>query len=63
MLFAQSKGMTPVFKTFEATNEWKELTFSFDSFGTDGKDIMLVVIAGGPAPGAFELFVDEIRLR
>ena len=63
MLFAQSKGMTPLFKTFEATAEWKEFVFPFDSFGTDGKDIMLVVIAGGPAPGAFELFVDEVRLR
>jgi hypothetical protein len=51
MLFAQSKGMTPVFKTFQTTGEWQEFSFPFESFGTDAKDIMLFVIAGGPAPG------------
>jgi imidazolonepropionase-like amidohydrolase len=63
MLFAQSKGMTPMVKTFESTAEWKEFSFPLASFGTDGKDVILILIAGGPAAGPFELFVDEVRLR
>jgi hypothetical protein len=63
MLFARSRGMMPLVQTFATTAEWKEYAFPFQAFGTDGRDIMLFVIAGGPAAGPFELFVDEVRLR
>ncbi len=63
MLFAQSKGMVPLFKTFQTTGEWKEFVFPLESFGTDGKDLLLLLIVGGPAAGAFEIVVDEVRLR
>jgi hypothetical protein len=43
--------------------EWKEHVFPFQSFGIDGKDVMLIVITAGPAPGTFELLVDDVRLR
>jgi len=63
MLFAQSKGMMPLIMSFQTTGEWKEFTFPLESFGTDGKDLLLLLIAGGPEPGMFEIFIDEVRLR
>ena len=63
MLFAQSRGMTPLVQTFQTSSEWKEFAFPLSAFGTDGKDVLLLLIAGGPTPGSFEMFVDEVRVR
>ena len=63
MVFAQSRGMTPATRFFEATGEWKEFVFPWSAFATDGKDVIMVIVAGGPAPGPFELFIDNVRLR
>ena len=63
MLFAQSKGMTPMIRTFQSTAEWKEHTIPLAAFGTEGKDVVMLIIAAGPAAGAFELFVDGVKLR
>ena len=63
MVFAQSRGMTPLIKTFTAGAEWSEVRFSWADFGADGRDILGVVFAGGPQPGAFDLRVDQVRLR
>jgi imidazolonepropionase-like amidohydrolase len=63
MLFAQSRGMTPLTRTFQSTPEWKEHTIPFTAFGIEGKDVIMLIIAAGPAPGAFELFLDGVKLR
>ncbi|HLL81756.1 MAG TPA: CIA30 family protein, partial [Longimicrobium sp.] len=63
MLFARSKGMTPQVRTFVAGPEWREVSFSWADFGTDGKDVMGVVISGGPQPGPFAFLIDQVRLR
>ncbi len=63
MLFAQSRGMTPITRTFDVTEAWKEYTFPFSAFGTDGKDIVMIIVAGGPAAGPFEFFIDNVRLQ
>jgi imidazolonepropionase-like amidohydrolase len=63
MLFAQSKGMTPMTRTFQSTVEWKEHTIPLAAFGAEGKDVVMLIIAAGPAAGAFELFVDGVKLR
>ena len=63
MLFAQSRGMTPLMRTFQSTAEWKEHTIPLAAFGTDGKDLVMLIFAAGPAPGGFELLVDGIKLR
>jgi hypothetical protein len=63
MLFAQSKGMMPLTKSFASSAEWKQYTFPLESFGTDGKDLLMLIISGGPAPGRFELLVDDVRFR
>ena len=63
MVFAQSKGMMPLMQTFVAGPEWKEYTMPWQSFGTDGHDVMAVIFAGGPQPGAFAFEVDDVALK
>jgi imidazolonepropionase-like amidohydrolase len=64
MLFAQSKGMQPIMRTFVAGPEWTEHTFRFTDFdGVDGKDVMGVVFAAGPGAPAFTFRLDDVRLR
>ena len=63
MLFAQSRGMTPMTRTFQSTAEWTEHTIPLAALGTDGKDVVMLIIAAGPAPGTFELFVDGVKLK
>jgi hypothetical protein len=33
------------------------------AFGTDGKDMIMLIFAAGPAPGTFEFFIDNVRFR
>jgi len=63
MVFAQSKGMMPLMTTFVAGAEWTEVVVPWQTFGTDGKDIMAVIFSGGPAAGTFAFQVDEIALK
>ena len=63
MVFAQSKGMMPLMQSFVAGPEWKEHVMSWQSFGTDGKDVMAVLFAGGPQPGAFAFEIDNVALK
>lgn len=63
MVFAQSRGMTPLVKTFTAGPEWTEVKLAWSDFGIDGRGILGVVVAGGPQPGPFDLRVDQFRLR
>lgn len=41
----------------------REHVFPLASFGTDGKDLLMLLIVGGPGPGTFDLLVDEVRIR
>jgi hypothetical protein len=63
MIFSKSKGMLPMVQTFVAGAEWAEVTMPWKSFGTDGKDIMAIIFAGGPQGGTFAFQVDEVALR
>ena len=63
MLFLQSKGQIPMMRTFVASTEWKEHVFPFADFDTDGRDLMGVVIAAGPAQGPFAFRLDDVRFR
>lgn len=63
MVFAQSKGMQPLIRTFVAGPEWREVSMAWTDFGVDGRDIMGIVVAGGPKPGAFSFRVDDFGLR
>lgn len=64
MIFAESKGYTPLMQSFVAGSEWKEFVFPFSAFnGIDGHDIMAFMVVGGPQPGPFALQVDDVRFR
>ncbi len=64
MLFAQSRGMTPVTRDFVAGSEWKHVSIPFSAFdGLDGKGVLGIAFTGGPTPGSFTLQIDEVVLR
>ncbi len=63
MIFAQSKGMTPVDQSFVAGSEWREHVFPWSAFGLDGKGIMAIIFTGGPKVGEFSFQIDEVVLK
>jgi imidazolonepropionase-like amidohydrolase len=64
MIFSQSRGQIPLVQSFDAGAEWKEITFPLAAFdGIDGHDVMGIVFAGGPQPGAFAFQIDGVRIR
>ena len=64
MIFAESKGYTPLVQNFVADSAWKEYVFPLSAFGgIDGRDIMALMFVGGPQPGLFRLQIDDIRFR
>jgi hypothetical protein len=64
MLFAESKGGTPLVQSFTPGAEWQEFSLPLAAFGgTDGRDIRAILFVGGPRPGAFSFRIDDVRLR
>jgi hypothetical protein len=64
MVFAQNRGFQPITRLFTASSEWKQIRFAISDFdGIDGRDIMAVIWAAGPSPGAFEFLLDEVRFE
>jgi hypothetical protein len=62
MVFSQSRGQMPIQQTFTAPAEWTQVSIPFAKFdGIDGKDLMAVVFAAGPKPGAFSFQIDAVR--
>ncbi|HEX5720215.1 MAG TPA: amidohydrolase family protein [Thermoanaerobaculia bacterium] len=63
MLFATSLGRNPALKTFEAGKEWTKYTFPISDFpGVDPSGLMGIFFGVSPAPRAFEIRVDDVRL-
>ena len=64
MLFTQKSGPIPLTQTFTAGAEWKQFTFPISSFeGADGHGLSAVIFAGGPTPGSFEFYLDEVHIE
>lgn len=64
MIFAQSSGYRPAQQNFTAGPEWQRFTFPLKSFnGTDGHDIMGLFLGSSPAPGKFDLLIDDVRFE
>jgi imidazolonepropionase-like amidohydrolase len=63
MLFAQSLGWIPASQNFTAGPEWKEFTFTLESFRLKGNDIMGIFIGASGEAGDFSLQVDDVRLK
>ena len=64
MIFAASKGRTPLIETFVAGQEWAEHVFRLANFsGIDGHDLMAVIFAGGQPVAGFEFSIDQVSFR
>jgi hypothetical protein len=64
MLFTASGGRIPSQQTFTSEKKWKQYKMPLSSFnGTDGHDVAAILFVGGPEPGAFELYLDDIALE
>lgn len=65
LLTASRSGQNgmPAMTQFVATKEWKQFTFPFTTFQTDGSDIMEFLFAASGAPGKFELQIDQVEIK
>ena len=63
MIFAQSLGWTPAGQDFTAGPEWKEHSFTFESFRLKGNDIMGIFIGASGEAEDFALQVDDVCLK
>ncbi len=62
MIFTQSSGQSPLIQNFHPETYWKEYSFTFKKFGTDGSDIYGIFIGSSVEKGKFSLQIDDIRL-
>jgi hypothetical protein len=53
----------PAMTQFVAGPEWKQYTFPFSTFETDGSDLTGLVFAGSQPPGKFEFEVDQLEIK
>jgi hypothetical protein len=62
MVFSASAGPIPRLRNLRGSAEWSERTITWSELGIDPKDVQGILLAG-PAQGAAEFFVDDVRLR
>jgi beta-glucosidase len=63
LIFSDTQAGNPTFRTFVATKEWKQYTFSFESLRTDGHDLSGLAFLSPPGEGKFEFFIDEVEIK
>ncbi|HVJ26943.1 MAG TPA: CIA30 family protein, partial [Vicinamibacterales bacterium] len=63
MLFASELGNTPAVQSFSAGAEWREHVFPIKSFGVTGANLRGILFSAGADPGAFNVAIDQVRLR
>jgi hypothetical protein len=59
---SRQNGM-PAMVPFTATTEWKQYTFPFTAFQTDGGDVMGLLFAAMRPPGNFEFQIDQVEIK
>jgi beta-glucosidase len=57
------QGQMPAIVPFTAPPEWKQYSFPWSAFKTDGSDIRGVAFAHAQEPGKFEFEIDEVEIR
>jgi hypothetical protein len=63
LLTESNSGEMPVIQPFVAGPEWKQYTFAFSDFQTDGHDVKGLVFAHAQEPGKFELELDQLEIK
>ncbi|MCU1271792.1 MAG: beta-glucosidase [Acidobacteriaceae bacterium] len=56
-------GQMPGIQPFAAGPEWKQYTFSWSDFKTDGHDVVGIAFARAQEPGKFEFEIDEVAIK
>jgi hypothetical protein len=56
-------GEAPAMATFTAGPEWKQYTFPFSAFETDGGDLIGVGFIRDRDPGKFQFQIDELEIK
>ncbi|HXY41734.1 MAG TPA: CIA30 family protein, partial [Vicinamibacteria bacterium] len=57
------QGGMPAMQPFVAGPEWKQYSFPFSAFETDGHDVTGLGFAEGQTPGQFEFELDQVEIR
>lgn len=58
-----NSGEPPAMTTFEAGPEWKQYTFPFTTFDTDGSDITGLGFIRTGSPGKFQFEIDQLEIK
>ncbi|HVN18614.1 MAG TPA: CIA30 family protein, partial [Dongiaceae bacterium] len=53
----------PAMVPFVAEKEWKQYTFPFTAFQTDGSDFEAFLFAASQPPGKFEFQIDQLEIK
>ncbi len=56
-------GQMPGIQPFEAGADWKQFSFPFSEFHTDGHDVLGIAFAHAQEPGKFEFEIDEVKIQ
>ena len=56
-------GEAPAMTSFTAGSEWKQYTFPFSTFETDGSDISGIGFIRVQEPGKFQFTIDEVEIK
>jgi len=56
-------GQMPGIQAFVAGPEWKQYTFSWSDFKSDGHDVTGIAFAHAQEPGKFEFEIDEVEIK
>jgi len=58
-----NQGDMPAIVPFTASPEWKQYSFPWSAFKTDGHDVKGIAFAAAQQPGKFEFEVDEVEIK
>jgi hypothetical protein len=58
-----NNGEAPAMTTFVAGPEWKQYSFPFTMFETDGSDLSALGFMLAQQPGKFEFEIDQVRIK
>ncbi len=53
----------PAMTQFIAGKEWKQYTFPFSTFQTDGSDLSALIFAASQPPGTFAFEIDDVEIK
>ena len=56
-------GEAPAMTTFAAGPEWKQYSFPFSAFDTDGSDLSGIGFLRAGAQGKFQFVIDEVEFE